>query len=136
LQMAGGGVIDTTGGGLTVTVTCAVAEHPPDVPVTVYVVVLAGLAVTEDPVVELNPVAGDQVYVVAPLTVRVAGWPMQAETLGEIVKVMLLTVTVTCAVAVQPFASVAVTVYVVVDDGLADTLAPVVLLSPVAGDQV
>jgi hypothetical protein len=57
-QMAGGGVTETTGGGLTVTVTCAVAEHPPDVPVTVYVVVLAGFAVTEEPVVALNPVAG------------------------------------------------------------------------------
>ena len=47
---------------------------------------------------------------------------------------MLLTVTVTCAVAVQPLASVPVTVYVVVEEGLAETLAPVVLLSPVAGD--
>jgi len=61
---------------------------------------------------------------------------MQAETLGDIVSVMLLTVTVTCAVAVQPLASVPVTVYVVVEEGLAETLAPVVVLSPVAGDHV
>ena len=62
----------TTGSGLMVTVTCAVAEHPPDVPVTVYVVVDEGFAVTEEPVVELSPVAGLHAYVVAPLTVRVA----------------------------------------------------------------
>ena len=60
LQMAGGGVTVTTGGGLTVTVTCAVAVHPLDVPVTVYVVVLVGFAVTEEPVVLLNPIAGLQ----------------------------------------------------------------------------
>jgi hypothetical protein len=48
---------------------------------------------------------------------------------------MLLTVTVTCAVAVQPLA-VPVTVYVIVEEGLAETLAPVVALRPVAGDHV
>ena len=47
-----------TGGGLMVTVTCAVAVHPLDVPVTVYVVVEVGVAVTDAPVVLLNPVAG------------------------------------------------------------------------------
>ena len=44
-------------------------------------------------------------------------------------------VTVTSAVAVQPSAS-PVTVYVAVEDGVDVTLAPVVALSPVAGDQV
>ena len=42
-------------------------------------------------------------------------------------------VTVTCAVAVQPFASVPVTVYEVVEDGLAVTLEPVVELKFVDG---
>jgi hypothetical protein len=108
--------------------------HPPDVPVTVYVVVPLGFAVTDEPVVELNPVAGLQVYVFAPLTVRVADCPLQIEMFGDTVNVMLLTVIVTWAVAVQPLASVPVTVYVIVEDGLAETLAPVVLLRPVAGD--
>ena len=43
----------------------------PLVPVTVYRVVLVGLAVTTDPVVALRPVAGDHVYVLAPLAVNV-----------------------------------------------------------------
>ena len=47
--------------------------HPfTSVPVTVYVVVEVGLAVTVEPVVELSPVAGDQMYVTAPLAVSVA----------------------------------------------------------------
>ena len=49
----------TVGKGLTVTVTVAVPTHPlTEVPVTVYVVVAAGVAVTEAPVVALNPPAG------------------------------------------------------------------------------
>ena len=93
-----------------------------------------GLAVTEEAVVELNPVAGLHAYVLAPLTVSVVDCPAQIEVLGDIVNVIPLTVTVTCAVEVQPLASVPVTVYVVVEEGLAETLAPVVLLNPVAGD--
>lgn len=50
----------TTGIGLTVTVVVAVLEQAPFVPVTVYVVVVVGLAVTVAPVVADNPVAGDQ----------------------------------------------------------------------------
>jgi hypothetical protein len=50
------------GNAFTVTVTVAVFVHPLDaVPVTVYVVVTVGLAVTGDPVVELSPDAGAQV---------------------------------------------------------------------------
>lgn len=47
--------------GLTVTVAVVTAEHVPAEPVMVYVVVLPGFAVTLAPVVELKPVAGDQV---------------------------------------------------------------------------
>jgi len=55
------GVAEITGGGLTVTVTVEVLVQPFEpVPVIVYVVVEAGLAVTLAPVVALNPVAGDQ----------------------------------------------------------------------------
>jgi hypothetical protein len=47
--------------GLTVTVTVVEPEHPlASIPVTVYTVVEAGEADTEDPVVALNPVDGDQ----------------------------------------------------------------------------
>lgn len=60
-QIAGGEMIEITGAGLTVTVTCAVAVHPlDDVPVTVYVVVEVGDAVTDAPVVLLSPVGGLQ----------------------------------------------------------------------------
>jgi hypothetical protein len=51
----------TTGRGFTTTVTVAVPEQAPVVPVTVYVVVVAGLAVTVAPVVADKPVAGVQV---------------------------------------------------------------------------
>jgi hypothetical protein len=42
----------------TVTVEVAVPSHPEVVPVTVYVVVAAGVAVTTEPVVALKPVEG------------------------------------------------------------------------------
>ena len=58
--------------GKTVTVAVAVAEQPPGaLPVTVYVVVTVGVALTSGPVVTLNPAAGVQVYVAAPLAVRI-----------------------------------------------------------------
>ena len=54
----------------------AVLEHPfAFVPITVYVVVEAGAAVTEGPVVADNPVAGDQAYVTAPFANRFTGVP-------------------------------------------------------------
>lgn len=46
--------------GGTVMVTVRVVEQEPLVPVTLYVVVTAGEAVTTAPLVELRPVAGDQ----------------------------------------------------------------------------
>lgn len=48
------------GNGFTVTVTWAVPAHPNVVPVTVYVVVPGGVAVTVAPVVGDNPVMGLQ----------------------------------------------------------------------------
>ena len=49
------------GNGLTVTVTEDVSLHPePLKPVTVYVVVAVGLAVTDAPDIAESPVAGDQ----------------------------------------------------------------------------
>lgn len=81
----------------------------------------------------LSPVAGDHVYVFAPLAVNVVGCPLQIAVLGETVIATVLTVTVICAVAVHPLLPVPVTVYVVVDVGEAVTDDPVVLLNPVAG---
>ena len=121
-----------TGAGLTVTVTCAVAVHPTLVPVTVYVVVLVGVAVTEVPAVLLSPVGGDHVYVVAfPDAVRLTLCPWQIEVLGLTLTIGSgFTVTVTCAVHPP---GVPVTVYVVVVAGDAVTDEPVVALNPVAG---
>jgi hypothetical protein len=60
-QIAGGAGTEITGSGLTFTVTCVEAVQPfTSVPVTVYVVVDVGFAVTVEPVVALSPVAGDQ----------------------------------------------------------------------------
>ena len=62
MQTAAGVLTVTTGRGLIVTVTCAVAVQPlASVPVTVYDVVEEGLAVTDDPVDELRFVEGLQV---------------------------------------------------------------------------
>jgi hypothetical protein len=51
---------DTGGRLFTVTVVVFMAVQVPTVPVTVYTVVVAGLAVTTDPVVALRPVPGFQ----------------------------------------------------------------------------
>jgi hypothetical protein len=48
----------TTGKGFMVTVDVALDVQVPTVPVTVYVVVIVGLAVTLAPVVALSPVDG------------------------------------------------------------------------------
>jgi hypothetical protein len=62
---------------VTVTVKVVVAVHPPLVPLTVYVVVLAGLAVAVEVPVEVTP--ADHVYDVAPDAVRLAAEPLQTE---------------------------------------------------------
>src|SRR5258706_9246648 len=105
------GETGTTGLGLMVVVTCAVEVHFSASPVTVYIIVEEGFAVTEEPVVELNAVAGLQEYVLAPLAFNVTDCPAQT-AVGE----LTLTTgngfmdTVTWAVAVHPDAS-PVTVY-------------------------
>jgi hypothetical protein len=132
-----GGFTVTVGKGFTVTVTVAVFVHPAAVvPVTVYVVVTVGFAVTVAPVVELRLVAGAHEYVLAPLAVSVVLLPEQMEgAFGLMVIVGKgFTVTVTVAVPVHPDDVVPVTVYVVVTVGFAVTVAPVVELRLVAGD--
>ena len=98
-----------------------------------YVVVALGLAVTLEPVELLNDDDGDHEYSVAPVAVSVTGEPLQIAVFGETVRTTVLTVTVPCPVEEQPFASVPVTVYVVVVDGFAVTLEPIVELRFVDG---
>lgn len=77
--------------------------HPLEVPVTVYVVVEVGFAVTDAPVVLLNPVAGLQMYVVAPDAASTVDCPAQiAAGVGTVITGTGLIVTVTCAVALHP----------------------------------
>lgn len=83
------------GGGLiTVTVTDNEADefiHPIEfVPVTVYVVVDAGLANTDEPDVMFKPIDGDQIKFSAPLTVRLAEPPKHIVASGDSVKVIAL----------------------------------------------
>jgi hypothetical protein len=96
----------TTGIGFTVTVVCAVAVHPFASPVTVYEVVVAGFAVTLEPVEALKAVDGLHAYVVAPPAVNVTDCPEQ--TGAGVVTVTTgngFTVTVTCVEPVHPFKS-------------------------------
>ena len=86
--------------------------HPLIVPVTVYVVVIVGVAVTVAPVVALNAVAGLQVYVVAPLAVSPVEDPLQIDGAAGVTVTVgpAETVTTTVEVFVQPCALVPVTV--------------------------
>jgi hypothetical protein len=130
----------SVGVGVTLIVICAVSLHPdPFVPTTVYVMVVAGLAFTDAPVVALNPAAGLHEYVAAPDALIVTEVPEQILFEGAGINVTVgegLMDIVTLSILVQPFAFVPVTVYVVATVGFAFTDAPVVALSPVAGLQV
>lgn len=67
------------GNGFTVTTAVEVDEQPVDVsvPVTTYVVVTVGEAMTEIPVVVFNPVEGDHEKVFAPVANNVTDDPAQ-----------------------------------------------------------
>lgn len=97
--------------------------------------VTVGLAVTLAPVVALRPVAGLQVYVLAPLAFKAVEFPTQMEGELTVIVGVGLTVTVEVAVEVQ-LPVVPITVYVVVTVGLAVTILPVVPLNPVDGVQL
>ena len=73
--------------GSTVTVTTCVPEQPPYVPVTVYVVVEDGLAVTIALVDDDNPVVVNQVYELAPFAVRTSEVPAQIVAEGGVIVV-------------------------------------------------
>jgi len=70
---------------------------------------------------------------VAPLAVSPVDDPLQIVTFEPPLTGTVFTVTVVLAADLQPFTSVPVTVYVVVEEGLAVTGVPVVAESPVDG---
>ncbi len=101
-----------------------------------YVVVVVGLATGFAVLGLLRPAEGVHVYEVAVLlAVIVTELPLHIAGLEGVIVItgLVETVTVTVAEPVHPLA-VPVTVYVVVDTGLATGLTLVVLLKPVAGD--
>jgi hypothetical protein len=102
--------IVAVGNGFTVTVPVWLAEQIPAVPVTVYIVVKVGLAMTEEPDVVFKPVPGLHENEFAPPAVNVAELPLHM--VAELtVKVRLpITETVATAVFVQPARLVPVTV--------------------------
>jgi hypothetical protein len=99
-------------------------------------VVAAGLAVTEIPVEPLSVAAGVQVYVFAPLAVKVAVC-CPTHIVPDVAVIVGVGFTVTTAV-VDPVQvpEAPDIVYVMVEAGLAVTLVPEVALKPVAGLQV
>jgi len=104
----------TTSEELTVTVATAVEEQPKDVPVTVYVVVVAGVASAVLTPVEVAP--ADHAYVVAPDAIRLAVNVGQIAGELTVVAGRGLTVIVATAVDVHP-KEVPVTMYDVVVKG-------------------
>ena len=93
----------------------------------------AGVAITFGPVDELNEADGLHEYVFAPPAVRAMLCPLQMVSSGDTNTFGDgFTLTVSCAVDEQPF-ELPVTVYVVVEEGLAMTLEPMDALSVEAG---
>lgn len=119
----------------TVIGTDAVALQAPFIAVTVYVVLVAGIAKTLSPVVTFNPVEGDHEYVVPPLATSVTESPVHIPAEGGVTVTVGVgvTVTVTLSLAIQPPPLVPTTVYVIVLPGPALTTAPVVVFKPVDG---
>jgi hypothetical protein len=131
------GLTVVTWAGLTFTVTTVVEVQPPVVPVTVYVVVTVGLATGLAILVALSPVAGLQLYVVAPLAVSPTLLPLHIPGLAGITVTVGVGFTVTVIIWVPlQVPVVPVTVYVVVAIGLAFTVVPTVALNPAAGAQL
>ena len=109
----------------------------PSVPVMVYVELIVGLAVTDEPVVALKPVDGVHVYVVPPVAVKVVLLPLHIGAgVGAVIVGGGFTATGTVVVFTQPLLFVPVMVYVELIVGSAVTDEPVVALKPVEGVQV
>ena len=87
---------------IILTVVTALFEQEPIAPVTVYVVVMVGVAVTVDKDVELKLPPGFHVYVLPPDTVNVLEPPKHIADDGDTVNEgALTTLTVTTALVVQ-----------------------------------
>lgn len=114
--VCGEAVATITGNGFIVAVIVAVPVQPAAlVPVTLYVVVDAGVSVNDEPLPD-----GFHEYELPPVAETVTASPAQTDD-GDTLAAMVgtaLTVTVTDDVPVQPAAEVPVTVYVVVDAGV------------------
>jgi hypothetical protein len=96
-----------------VTDTVEVFEHPlASVPVTIYVVLIVGSAVTVIPDPEVNPVVGLQEYEVPPPAVSSTDCPLQRTGADGLAVITGngFTVTVTLVVLLHPLASVPVMV--------------------------
>lgn len=134
MQMAGLFTL-MVGLGATVTVEVAVLVHVlASVPLTVYTVLKEELAVTVLPEVALSPPAGDHEYVFAPFAVSVMLLPAQIVPLFTVTIGSAFTRTEVVAVFTHPFASVPVTVYAVVEEGVALTDDPEEVFKPVEGN--
>ena len=119
----------------TVTVSPIESVQEPVVPTKVYEVVAVGLATTDAPDVLLKPVPGCQLYVVAPDALSATVAPGQIVGLFTDNVGVGFTVTVAVLLPEHPV-EVPVTVYTVVEVGLAFTEDPVVALNPVEGVQL
>jgi len=89
--------------------------------------------------VVFKPAEGVQVYVAAPLAlIEIAALPAHKLAEAGVTEIVGLgfTVTVTERLDEQPLTSVPVTVYVVVTEGEAVTLAPVEELNAITGNHV
>ena len=101
-----------------------------------YVELIVGLAVTDEPVVALNPVEGVQVQVVPPVAVKMVLLPLHIGAgVGAVIVGRGFTATITVVVFIQ-IPSVPVIVQVELIVGSAVTDEPVVLLKPVDGVHV
>lgn len=118
----------------TFTTTVCDPEHPFNEPVTVYVVVVDGVAVTLAPTVVFKPVDGVHVKFCAPLATSEALEPLQMEVVPlTVMFAWELTATAMDFEAVQPFEPVPVTVYVVETEGVAITELPLLTFNVAAG---
>jgi hypothetical protein len=114
-----------------------VSVHPEALlPITVYVAVNGGEAITVDPVELLSEDEGVHVYVEAPDAIMVSDPPEQMLPDDEAVILMLgegLIDIFTLSFPAHPLPLIPVTTYVIAVVGVAITTAPVVALNPVDG---
>jgi hypothetical protein len=97
------GVSESCGRGFTITIICDDAVHPAKSPITVYIVEAEGEAVTLDELVVFNDEEGLHKYEFAPVALNIDVCPLQMVSSGDTNRTGSgLTVSVTCAVAVQP----------------------------------